>query len=126
MSIPSTGTQPLVDQTLNHAILMGEVSKLPMTKSLPSGDRLLSFDLRVRSANGPRQSIPISWIGPADKQPTVEEGKNVLVIGEVHRRFYRGGGQLASRVDVRAEVVVTATPGRVRRALSAVIRGLET
>lgn len=119
-------SRPSTDLFFNHAILLGELSKSPTQKSLPSGDLLLSFDLRVPSSTGPRQSIPVTWIGPATAQPTVEEGRSMLVVGEIHRRFYRGGGQLASRVDVRARLVVPATPGRVRRALSPVIRGLET
>ncbi len=119
-------SHPSTDHYLNQAVLLGEVSNSPSTKPLPSGDLLLTFDVRVPSSAGSRQSIPVTWIGPPEKRPKVEEGRGTLVVGEVHRRFYRGGGQLASRVDVRASTVVIATPGRVRRALSAVIQSLET
>lgn len=121
----SQSVKPQTVEHLNHVVLLGEVSNQPTSKPLPSGDVLLSFDLRVPGDSGPRQSVPVTWIGAPGKEPTLEDGRDTLVVGQVHRRFYRGGGQLSSRVDVRASTVVTATPGRVRRALAPVLESLE-
>ncbi|MFT7598517.1 MAG: hypothetical protein ACI8TP_001438 [Acidimicrobiales bacterium] len=104
---------------LNWVVLAGEVRATPQQKVLPSGDHLMSFDLRVPSSEGPRQSIPVSWIGKATKVPRIEGGADVVVIGEIRRRFYRGASGLASRIDVRASRVVAGGQAQRRRALEA-------
>lgn len=110
---------------MNSAVLLGEISNKPVKRTLRSGDVLISFDLRVPGeGDGPRQSVPVTWIGPSEKQPNLEVGRDTLVVGRVHRRFYKGGGQLASRVDVRAESIIVATPARTAKQLEAAARKL--
>lgn len=108
------------EQPLNLVVLIGTVSAAARTKSLPSGDWLVAFDLRVPAANGPRQSIPVSWIGEKAKAPTIVADGDLMVVGEVRRRFYRAGGALGSQVDVRAHKVVKGARARAN-ALSALL-----
>ena len=108
------------DQQLNAgrnvAIVEGEVSSEPLLRELPSGDVLVAFDVRVRQQDESAQSLPVTWIGSDATNVRVEKGRWVMVLGHVHRRFYQSGAGLQSRVDVRADRIVTDGP--VKRSLA--------
>ncbi len=103
----------------NVAVLHGRVRAEPVVKALASGDVLVSFDLRVPGPEGKGASVPVSWIGSAARAPEVLADEAVVVVGQVSRRFFQTQSGLASRVDVRAQRIVTGTTTRRRKAIVA-------
>jgi single-strand DNA-binding protein len=103
---------------MNVVVLRGAVVRLPEVRELPSGSRLLSFDVRTVGTDGRAETAPVSWADPpgADEEALVE-GAEVLVVGRIRRRFFRTGGATQSRTEVVAERV--ARPRQARRARAA-------
>lgn len=103
---------------MNLVILHGVLNRPVERKTLESGTALLALDVTVRTADGPAEAVPVSWFDPPATASSLDEGTEVVVLGRVHRRFYRVGGRLASRTDVAAErVVAVSSTKRVRRLL---------
>ncbi len=100
-------------------VLHGAVRAEPVVKTLPSGDVLVSFDLRVPGPDVKVSATPVSWIGPPAQAPALVESDEVVVVGHVARRFFQTGGGLGSRVDVRAVTIVKGSPARRRKAIVA-------
>ena len=97
---------------MNVVVVWGVLSRAPERRVLPSGDEAVSFDVTVRSVDGPAESVPVSWLNPPKRAGVLAEGSEVVVTGRVRRRFFRSGGATASRTEVVAEHVV---PARQRR-----------
>jgi single-strand DNA-binding protein len=92
---------------------------------LPSGDRLVSFEVTV---DGPQrcETVPVVWFGAPARAASFESDDSVVVVGRVRRRFFRAGGVTASRTEVVAEVVLPASHGkRVAAALGDAASRLE-
>ncbi len=100
-------------------VLHGAVRAVPVVKELASGDVLVSFDLRVPGPDGKGAAVPVSWIGSAERAPEVVADEAVVVVGQVSRRFFQTRTGSASRVDVRANQIVTGTMTRRRKAIVA-------
>ena len=103
---------------MNVVVLRGTVVRPPEIRELPSGARLVSFDLRTAGPDGRAETVPVSWADPpgADEEGLVEDAE-VLVVGRIRRRFFRTGGSTQSRTEVVAERV--ARPRQTRRARAA-------
>ncbi len=114
-------------ETTNTVMLSGRVSNDPEERVLPSGDRLWTcrivvpreeMETRARSSGRKPPSVDVvdlaAWSGRARRALRGwRAGDMVSVEGALRRRFYRAGGQTASRVEVEV------TAGRVlRRAAS--------
>ena len=93
----------------NHVTLAGRISADPESRILPSGDEVVSFRLIVpRSAAARRRSKqPVDTIEcsvwTAALRRTVRRfaaGDQVVVTGELRRRFSRMAGGAVSRVTV--------------------------
>ena len=117
-----TQVDPEVD---NEVRLQGRVSAAPEVRELPSGDELVLVRVvvprrTVRARTDGRRSPSVDVIDCAawDARPrrTVaswEEGDEVTVVGALRRRFFRAGGQTASRVEVEV-----SSARRLRRSAS--------
>lgn len=92
---------------MNVVILQGHLSRAPATKTLPSGDDLVTFEVTVApSAPGRAESVPVSWFAAPRRAAALEPGAEVVVTGRVRRRFFSTGGATASRTEVVADAVV--------------------
>ncbi|GAA3532360.1 hypothetical protein GCM10022234_31680 [Aeromicrobium panaciterrae] len=96
----------------NHVTLAGRVSASPEAHILPSGDEVVSFRLIVpRSAAARRRSKqPVDTIDCAAWTSALrravrrlEPGTEVVVTGELRRRFSRGPAGPISRVTVELD-----------------------
>ncbi|TNM50268.1 single-stranded DNA-binding protein [Nocardioides albidus] len=112
--------------TANTVLLSGRVAAEPEERVLPSGDRLWTCrlvvprtDVRVLASGRRGPSVDVvdlaGWSGRVRRSmSTWHAGDVVGVEGALRRRFYRAGGQTASRVEVEvtaARVLRRATSG---------------
>lgn len=110
-STRSSSSAPSTDHLgLNLAVITGRLSSDPVTRTLPSGDPLTTYEITVPRADGPDDTVPAVLIGGAGPKGLVA-GDAVLVLGRVRRRFFRAGGATASRTEVVADRVVRANRG---------------
>ncbi len=99
---------------MNVVVLRGTLSRAPEERELPSGDRLVGYEVTVRSGGAARaESVPVVWHDPPAAALELGEGAEIAVLGRVRRRFFRAGGSTQSRTEVVAERVVPA--GNARR-----------
>jgi hypothetical protein len=113
---------------MNVAIVMGRLSSAPRVTEFESGDVLVRYEVTVLAGDGPADSVPVAWVGPAGKAPPVdlERGEAIVALGRVRRRWFKaGGGPSRSSTEIVADRLVRATDKRkaatlVARALDAV------
>jgi single-strand DNA-binding protein len=112
---------------MNLAILRGTLSSDPVERVLPSGSRLLTYEVTVpASGDAAAESVPVAWLDPPARVPALAAGDEVVVVGRVRRRFFRAGGATASRTEVVAEAVVpTRSAARVTTVTARAIARLE-
>lgn len=105
----STAVSPQHDPAgaLNEVRLVGRVSADPIARTLPSGDRLVTFRLIVDRPAGGRSTQTIdalecsAWAARVQRSVLRwQPGDVVEVSGAIRRRFFRGAGGAASRVEV--------------------------
>lgn len=106
MSAPKTKAAPETACT-NEVRLIGRLSQPPEERVLPSGDTVWTFRVVVSRPPGPRrrQSVDAlecaAWSARARRSVAAWSVDDVVeVVGSLHRRFYRAGGSVASRVEV--------------------------
>ena len=117
MSEPTT----VVDADLDLAVLGGALSSDPVEHDLPSGSRLLRYEVTVRDRS-PADTVPVSWIDPR-RAPALRAGDRVVVVGRVRRRFFRAGGTTRSATEVLATSV--SRPRSTAAALAALTEATE-
>jgi hypothetical protein len=94
-----------------------------------SGDVLVRYEVTVPGGDGPADSVPVAWVGPAAKAPPVdlERGEEVVAVGRVRRRWFKpGAGPSRSSTEVLADRLVRTADKRkaaavVARAADAVL-----
>ena len=101
----------------NLAVLVGRLSRDSTELDLPSGDRLVRYEVTVERVDGPADSVPVCWLGAPARSGTLAAGTEVAVVGTVRRRFFRTPGGVQSRTEVAALSVVPATRKTAGRAL---------
>jgi single-strand DNA-binding protein len=96
---------------MNIAVLRGPLSSDPVERLLPSGSRLVNYEITTADpAGGAADTAPVAWFDPPARLPSVAKGDEIVVVGKVRRRFFRtAAGTTGSRTEVVAERVV---PGR--------------
>lgn len=112
---------------VNVCVLAGELSSVPQVRVLDSGTRLMTLQVRVRASEGlregdsvPATSVPVAVWDPPARLEGLGEADPVLVVGVVHRRFFRlRDGRTGSRVEVVAASVLKPTE---RKRLEAALR----
>ena len=87
---------------INIVILMGEVTSPPVSRELPSGSVVSTFDIATVTDSG-RVSVPVSLEGGTD---IAVVGAEVCIVGLVRRRFFRSGSSVTSRTEVVADAVI--------------------
>ena len=108
----------------NVVVLTGVLSADPRPRSLPSGDRLIEFDVTTRGPTGV-YNAPVAWLEPTAVADRLVADSPVIVIGVVRRRFFRAAGVTQSRTEVLALRVVDASkPIAVRRAMADVAKAI--
>lgn len=105
---------------MNVVVLQGVLSRAPEERTLPSGDRLVAYEVTVRSEGQPTDSVPVSWLDAPARASVLEAGAVVVVTGRVRRRFFRTPSGTASRTEVVADAVVLA---RQRKRVEAMMAG---
>lgn len=113
---------------MNVVILIGTLSSPPVERTLPSGDRLVTYEVTTRTDAG-TESVPVTWFEPPASATAVGEGEEVVVTGRVRRRFFQAGGATQSRTEVVADKVVPLRQAKRARvatdtAIDALARGL--
>lgn len=108
---------------LNVAVVAGTLSSPPQERVLPSGGRIVSYEVTVRHGSGPADTVPVAWADPPAAALGFDTGDDVIVVGRVRRRFFRAGGATSSRTEVVADAVVAAR--QVKRASAVLAKALE-
>lgn len=112
---------PPTSIAVNHVELSGRVSAEPETRTLPSGDQVVSFRLIVqRDAAARRRSKQTvdtiectAWSAALRRKVTrLQAGAQVQVSGQLRRRFNRGAGGVMSRVTVDIDACAPRPPLR--------------
>jgi single-strand DNA-binding protein len=107
MEISADATTP---STVNSVVLVGRVSSAPEDRVLPSGDKITTFRVVVRRQPTPmtKGSKQVSdwvdctvWGGRARRAVRHWQVDDVVEVeGALRRRYARGGGAAAGRVEV--------------------------
>lgn len=98
------------DQDRNEVRICGRVSGEVTERSLPSGDRVVTFRVVARRpGRGPTRVDTIdvaAWTARTRASAgRLGDGQRVEVAGSLRRRFFRAGGGAASRYEVEAASV---------------------
>ena len=101
----STAESGLSDTNL--CVLVGELSSDPRPLELASGSVLLHCEVTVRATD----SVPVVRFDPIASERSLSAGERGVMVGRVHRRFFRAGGTTVSRTEVVADRVVLVRNG---------------
>src|SRR4051812_7012131 len=63
---------------MNVVVLHGTLSRDPEERMLPSGDRLLAYEVTVREEGQPTDSVPVTWLDPPAKAASLEKGAEIV------------------------------------------------
>lgn len=116
-----------MDAPLNLVLLRGRLSRPPELRELPSGTRLVAYEVTVERPGSRAESVPVTWFDPPRGATALDAGDAVVVVGRVRRRFFRAGGATGSRTEVVADRVVAGRrAAHARRLLGAALDGAAT
>lgn len=109
----------------NVAVLIGRLARPAEPKHLPSGDRLVQYEVTIPSETGRAESVPVVWFDAPASAGDYDVDEKVVVVGRVRRRFFKSaGGGTQSRTEVVADAVVPAR--QAKRAEAAVEKARQT
>ncbi|MBI4260363.1 MAG: single-stranded DNA-binding protein [Actinobacteria bacterium] len=94
--------------SVNLVVLAGKVSADPLDRQLPSGDEITELRLSVPEPGKRLLPLPVvAWHRAVGKRALkgIGKGDDVLVYGQLNRRFYRTGNGVGGRSVM--EVVAT-------------------
>lgn len=102
-----------VQPDINEVHLIGRLGQQVTTRELPSGDEITSFTIVVARAGRLREGAPrvdslacqTTRAQLRSKVEAWEPGTWVDVHGTLRRRFWRGGGGLASATEVEVRSI---------------------
>jgi len=112
---PHADGRPATVADTNVAAVIGTLSSDPKQRTLPSGDRVVNYEVTCRVDEGPAVSVPVAWFDAPKRLPKLAAGDRVVAIGHVRRRFFRAGGATASRTEVNATWVASYTDRSVAK-----------
>ena len=116
--MPRTAASTVLPAGTNIVILRGHLSRPPEERALPSGDRLLVYDVTMPAEGRRADTARVVWFDAPPAATQLEPDEEVVVIGRVRRRFFRAGGATQSQTDIVADTVVPAR--QAKRAVAAV------
>jgi single-strand DNA-binding protein len=96
----------------NVVVLIGRLARPAETRELPSGDRLVAYEVTVDRPGERAETVPVVWVNAPASAGDHDVDERLLVVGRVRRRFFRAGGGTQSRTEVVAEAVVNARHGK--------------
>lgn len=105
---------------MNVVVLGGRLARPAEERVLPSGDRLLGFEVTVDGPEGRAETVPVVWFGAPARASGFDTETAVVIVGRVRRRFFRANGATASRTEVVAEVVL---PARQEKRVAVALQG---
>jgi len=108
----------------NVALLIGRLARPAEPRDLPSGDRLVKYEVTIPSETGRAESVPVVWFDAPAAAENYDVDEKVVVVGRVRRRFFKGAGGTQSRTEVVADAVVPAR--QAKRARAAVEKARQT
>jgi single-strand DNA-binding protein len=108
----------------NVVALVGRLARPAEWRELPSGDRLVTYEVTVERPGEKAEGVPVVWLGAPAAAADHDVGERVVVVGRVRRRFFRAGGSTQSRTEVVAQTVVSARQGKRARSALEKARGL--
>ncbi len=111
----ATANEP-ESNTVNRAILRGVCSNTPEVRILESGRRLASLALRTRGPGARATSVPVTVWEPPAWLEGVDAGEELVVVGTVHRRFFKTATGSAAKAEVEASYIARATRQRLATA----------
>ena len=115
-----------VAEMTNLVVLVGRLARPAEQRELPSGDRLVAYEVTVARPRARAEGVPVVWLGAPPSAADHDVDDLVLVVGRVRRRFFRAGGATQSRTEVVADVVIpTRLAKRARAALAAACTRME-
>lgn len=91
--------------TVNVVVLAGTVAADPVERRMPSGDEVTEFRLSVPDGGKRLLPLPVAaWHRDVGKRALegIAKGDEVLVHGQLVRRFYRSGAGARSLTEVVA------------------------
>ena len=91
--------------TVNVVVLAGTVAADPVERTMPSGDEVTELRLSVPEAGKRLLPLPVAvWHKDVSKRTLkpIAKGDDVLVYGQLVRRFYRSGAGARSLTEVVA------------------------
>ncbi len=91
--------------TVNVVVLAGRVAADPVERRMPSGDEVTELRLSVPETGKRLLPLPVAvWHKAVGKRALKDIGKgdDVLVYGQLARRFYRSGAGARSLTEVVA------------------------
>ncbi len=110
----------------NVVALVGRLARPAEVRELPSGSRLVTYEVTVPRPGERAESVPVVWFDAPARAADLPVDEQVVVVGRVRRRFFRTGGGTQSRTEVVADVVVAARQARrAKTALEAAQARLE-
>ena len=104
----------------NVVVLIGRLARPAETRELPSGDRLVAYEVTVDRPGERAETVPVVWVGAPASAGDHDVDERMLVVGRVRRRFFRTGAGTQSRTEVVADSVVNAR--HAKRAAAALDR----
>lgn len=90
---------------VNLVVLRGTVTRTPTSRTLPSGSTVVQLEVATRGPSG-TTTVPVAV---HDRPVRVAAGDEIVVVGQVARRFFRAGGATQSRTEVIATALVRAS-----------------
>ena len=99
--------------TVNVVVLAGTVAAEPVKRELPSGDEITELKLSVPEAGKRLLPLPVAaWHKTVGKRAVrdIAKGDDVLIHGQLARRFYRNGGGARSVMEVIASGIKKLQP----------------
>ncbi len=91
--------------TVNVVVLAGTIAADPVDRQMPSGDEVTELRLSVPEAGKRLLPLPVAvWHDVVAKRvlKDIAKGDDVLVYGQLARRFYRSGAGARSLTEVVA------------------------
>ncbi len=91
--------------TVNLVVLRGQASAPAVTRTLPSGRTLTTLSVRVRGPEAHATSVPVAVWDPPAWVHEVDLDDALVVVGRLHRRFFRADAGTGARVEVVASLI---------------------
>lgn len=90
----------------NVVVLIGRVARPPELRELPSGQRMVAYEVTIDRPGERSETVPVVWLEATAGAADFDTDERVVVVGRVRRRFFRTGAGTQSRTEVVADEVV--------------------